>query len=48
MSDRYKNEIEKILEGTPDLPEQPMVEDDPAESFKDEVVALFLMREIEK
>ena len=41
MSDRYKNEIEKILEGTPDLPEQPMVEDDPAESFKDELVALF-------
>ena len=40
MSDRYKNEIEKILEGTPDLPEQPMVEDEPDESLKDEVVAL--------
>ena len=41
MSDRYKNEIEKILEGTPDLPEQPMVEDEPDESLKDELVALF-------
>ena len=41
MSDRYKNEIEKILEGTPDLPEQPMLEDEPNESLKDELVALF-------
>ena len=41
MSDRYKNEIEKILEGSPDLPEEPPIQDETIESFRDQVGSLF-------
>ncbi len=41
MPDRYKNEIEKILEGSPDLPNQSLIQDEATESFKDQVGSLF-------
>ena len=41
MSDRYKNEIEKILEGSPDLPKEPPIQDETIESFRDQVGSLF-------
>ncbi len=40
MSDRYKNEIEEILEGSPNLPDQPLIQDDSTESFKEQLISL--------
>ena len=42
MSDRYKNEIEKILEGSPDLPDEPSIRDEYIESFTDQLRFLFV------
>ncbi|PZC42324.1 MAG: hypothetical protein DK303_001090 [Chloroflexi bacterium] len=43
MSDRYKNEIEKILEDTPDLPDEPPEAIGPEESFYSQMISLFHM-----
>ena len=43
MSDRYKNEIEKILEDTPELPDAPLEAIGPQESFYDQILSLFHM-----
>ena len=43
MSDRYMNEIEKILEDTPDLPDAPLEPIGPQESFYDQMLSLFHM-----
>lgn len=41
MSDRYKNEIEKILENTPNLPEEQPILADSQKSNRDQIVHLF-------
>ena len=41
MPDRYKDEIEEILEGSPNLPDQPLEQNESTESFKDQLVFLF-------
>jgi len=43
MSDRYKNEIEKILEDTPELPDAPLEVVGPPESLYDQMLSLFHM-----
>ncbi len=43
MSDRYKNEIEKILEDTPDLPDAPPEPIASEESFYSQMLSLFHM-----
>ena len=43
MSDRYKNEIENILEDTPELPDAPLEAIGPQESFYDQILSLFHM-----
>ena len=43
MSDRYKNEIEKILEDTPNLPDAPLEPIGPQESFYNQAISLFHM-----
>ena len=43
MSDRYKNEIEKILEGSPDLPDEPSIQDEAIESFYSGLCRLVLV-----
>jgi hypothetical protein len=43
MSDRYKNEIEKILEDTPDLPDEPPEPIGLGESFYSQMISLFHM-----
>jgi len=43
MSDRYKNEIEKILEDTPNLPDAPSELIGSQESFYNQAISLFHM-----
>ena len=38
MSDRYKDEIENILQSTPDLPEEHSVTENSPESIRDHII----------
>ena len=43
MSDRYKDEIENILQSTPDLPEEHSVTENSPESIRDHIINIFYL-----
>lgn len=43
MSDRYKDEIENILQSTPDLPEEHSVTENSSESIRDHIINIFYL-----